>query len=103
MKSYLESNGWEVAVSNGNGKLSSRISENTHHDAFIGIFVPEDDARDSAKALRSVKDWSGEERSEHRALELDFEEPVDYELDDDGDFLESNGIMASFDEDDYPY
>ncbi|HDS30002.1 MAG TPA: hypothetical protein ENN67_03065 [Firmicutes bacterium] len=100
IKSHLEKRGYEVAVRNGDGKLSKIIKDNSRKKLTYDIMVPEEEARESAKALHTIKSLVEEETKDFLPEDF-FNEPVDYDWDDDRSYLESTGIIACMDDDDY--
>jgi hypothetical protein len=98
LKSFLESNGYDVALKNGNGAVSSK-DELDPMKSGIQILIPADSASSAAKLVRASNDWlTG------GSFAGDDDEMEDYDLDgDDREFLQSNGIAVEYDDEYYCY
>jgi len=98
LRSFLESNGFEVALRNGNGAVSS-TDELDGAISEIQILIPSDSAPKAARLVRASNGWAADS-----SLPDDDDEIEEYDLDmDDREFLQSNGITADYDEEYYCY
>lgn len=97
LRSFLESNGFDVALRNGKGAVSSRDDLDPMMTE-IQILIPSDSAPKAARLVRASSDWSA---AGSLADDDDLEE---YDLDeDDREFLQANGIGAEYDDEYYCY
>ena len=98
LRSFLESNGFEVTLRNGNGAASPK-DEHESVISKIQILIPSDSAHIAARLVRTSNAWSG-----GSSFINDDDDIEDYDLDeDDREFLQSNGITADYDEEYYCY
>ena len=98
LRSFLESNGFDVTLRSGNGVVTPK-SDLDAMMSEIQVLVPDRDASSAAGLIRANNDWAS------AGSPIDGESEVDdYDLDgDDREFLQSNGITADYDDEYYCY
>jgi len=102
LRSFLETNGFDVAIRNGNGKAPANGKINGADQDSMMILVPLKSAKKAASLIRNDKSWLDTE-----TIEVEVHEPLEEEdygyiddilEDDDHSFIESRVLPGGFDE-----
>ncbi len=99
LKTFLESNGFEAAIWNGNGFPGGGSSEDNGEYAGERILVPAESASRAANLIRASRDWLIDDEDESLAYDNELMDDDDYECESDvHEILKSNGYGDHIDE-----
>jgi hypothetical protein len=104
LRSFLEANGYDVVVRNGNGlaRGRKRASGRTNHQ--VHILIPADEAREAARLLCADKESTEDEHPAFAGVQVEPETHEDYDYQDDySDIIHSNGLSAILDDEDFAF